>query len=151
MIGSPLAGANTLFEANISVRASICASSDNGTWTAIWSPSKSALNAAQTSGCNWMALPSISIGSNAWIPKRCNVGARFNKIGCSRITSSKISQTTGSWLSTIFFAALIVVAKPITSNLWKINGLNNSSAISFGKPHWCRRKVGPTVITERPE
>ena len=32
---------------------------------AIWSPSKSALNAAQTSGCSCMALPPISFGSNA--------------------------------------------------------------------------------------
>ena len=52
MIGSPLAGDNTLFEASISVRASICASKLNGTCTAIWSPSKSALNAAHTNGCN---------------------------------------------------------------------------------------------------
>ena len=37
----------------------------SGTWTAIWSPSKSALNAVQTSGCSWIALPSISTGSNA--------------------------------------------------------------------------------------
>ena len=50
MIGSPLAGANTLFVDIINVRASICASIVNGTCTAIWSPSKSALYAAQTSG-----------------------------------------------------------------------------------------------------
>ena len=31
------------------------------------------------------------------------------------------------------------------------NGLKSSSAIFFGRPHWCRRRVGPTVITERPE
>jgi hypothetical protein len=35
-----------LLDASISVRASICASSDSGTCTAIWSPSKSALKAA---------------------------------------------------------------------------------------------------------
>ncbi len=61
--GSPLDGNSTLLEASMSVRASICASSDSGTCTAIWSPSKSALKAAQTSGCSWMALPSISTGS----------------------------------------------------------------------------------------
>ena len=32
-------------------------------------------------------------------------------------------------------AALMVVAAPSTSNLWKMNGLNNSSAIFFGRPH----------------
>src|SRR5438876_56006 len=43
MHGSPFDGSSTLFDASISVRASICASSDSGTWTAIWSPSESAL------------------------------------------------------------------------------------------------------------
>ena len=65
MIGSPLAGERMLFEDIISARASSCASSDSGTCTAIWSPSKSALNAVQTSGCSWIALPSISTGSKA--------------------------------------------------------------------------------------
>ena len=69
----------------MSTRASICASIESGTCTAIWSPSKSALNAAQTSGCSWMALPSISTGSNAWMPRRCSVGARFSITGCSLI------------------------------------------------------------------
>ena len=50
MIGDPLAGCRMLLVDIISTRASSCASSDSGTWTAIWSPSKSALNAAQTSG-----------------------------------------------------------------------------------------------------
>ena len=31
------------------------------------------------------------------------------------------------------------------------NGLNSSSAISFGRPHWCSFSVGPTTMTERPE
>src|SRR4029077_16920083 len=93
MQGSPFDGSSTLFDASISVRASICASSGNGTWTAMWSPSKSALNAVQTSGCSWMALPSISTGSNAWMPRRCSVGGRFSSTGCSRMESSRISHT----------------------------------------------------------
>src|SRR5690349_10081352 len=67
MIGSPLAGDRMLLVDIISARASSWASRVSGTWTAIWSPSKSALYAAQTSGCSWMALPSISTGSKAWI------------------------------------------------------------------------------------
>ena len=51
-IGAPLAGDRMLFDDIISTEASICASGDSGMWTAIWSPSKSALNAVQTSG--WM-------------------------------------------------------------------------------------------------
>jgi hypothetical protein len=43
VIGLPLEGEKMLFGAIISMRASICASTESGTWTAIWSPSKSAL------------------------------------------------------------------------------------------------------------
>ena len=63
----------------MSTRASICASTESGTCTAIWSPSKSALKAAQTSGWSWMALPSMSTGSKAWMPRRWRVGARFEQ------------------------------------------------------------------------
>ena len=133
--GSPLDGNSTLLEASIRARASICASSDSGTCTAIWSPSKSALKAAQTSGCSWMALPSISTGSKAWMPSRCSVGARFSMTGCSRMTSSRMSQTMGSCVSTIFLACLMVVAADIASSLLKMKGLNSSRAISLGRPH----------------
>src|ERR1700722_10411510 len=105
MIGSPVAGERMLFDDIIRARASSCDSSDRGTCTAIWSPSKSALNAVQTNGCSWIALPSISTGSNAWIPKRCKVGARFKSTGCSRITSSRMSHTSGPSRSTRRFAA----------------------------------------------
>ena len=77
-IGRPCAGDRMLFVDSIRIRASACASADSGTCTAIWSPSKSALNAAQTSGWILIALPSTSTGSNAWIPRRCRVGARFS-------------------------------------------------------------------------
>jgi hypothetical protein len=46
-----------LLDAIISTEASICASGDSGMCTAIWSPSKSALNAVQTSGWMRIALP----------------------------------------------------------------------------------------------
>ena len=32
-----------------------------------------------------------------------------------------------------------------------MKGLNSSSAIFFGSPHWCSLSSGPTTITERPE
>src|SRR6476659_7594624 len=47
MIGLPLAGERMLLVDIIRTRASSWASRLNGTCTAIWSPSKSALNAAQ--------------------------------------------------------------------------------------------------------
>ena len=57
MIGPPLAGCRMLLVDIISTRASSWASNESGTCTAIWSPSKSALNAAQTSGCaGWLCL-----------------------------------------------------------------------------------------------
>ena len=79
--GRPSDGLRMLFDDTISSRASSCASNDSGTCTAIWSPSKSALNAAQTSGWIRMALPSTSFGSNAWMPSRCSVGARLSSTG----------------------------------------------------------------------
>ena len=120
-------------------------------WTAIWSPSKSALNAAHTSGCNSIAFPSINLGSKAWIPSLCNVGALFNNIGCSLTMCSKASHTSSFSFSTNFLACFIVVDKPILSNLAYKNGLNNSSAIFFGKPHWWSFNSGPTTITDLPE
>src|SRR5436305_1073865 len=72
--GRPDAGERMLFDDSIRIRASACASAESGRCTAIWSPSKSALNAWQTSGCTWIALPSTSTGSNAWMPRRCSVG-----------------------------------------------------------------------------
>src|SRR6266404_922886 len=45
MIGRPFAGDRMLFVDIMRARASTCASTDSGTCTAIWSPSKSAYNA----------------------------------------------------------------------------------------------------------
>ncbi len=93
MIGWPLAGLKMLLVDIISTVASTCASIDSGRWTAIWSPSKSALKPLQTSGWMRMALPSISTGSNAWMPMRCSVGARLSSTGWFLMTSSRMSQT----------------------------------------------------------
>ena len=151
VIGAPFAGFKMLWDASINNEASKIASCPSGTWTAIWSPSKSALKAVQVNGCNWIAFPSINFGWKAWIPKRWRVGARFKRTGCPFITFSKISQTTGSLRSTIFFADLTVLTIPRSINLRITNGLNNSAAISLGRPHSCIFNSGPTTITERPE
>ncbi|CFE48552.1 Uncharacterised protein [Mycobacterium tuberculosis] len=50
--GRPDAGDRMLLEDNIKMRASACASALKGRCTAIWSPSKSALNASHTNGCS---------------------------------------------------------------------------------------------------
>ena len=140
-----------LLALSMRIRASAWASDDSGTWTAIWSPSKSALNAEQTSGWTWIALPSTRIGSKAWMPRRCRVGARFSSTGCSWMTSSRTSQTSGIIDSTIFFAALMFCTALRSTSWAMMNGLNSSSAMSFGRPHCCRRRLGPDTITERPE
>src|SRR5205823_6604760 len=103
----PLAGERMLFDESMRMRASAWASADSGRCTAIWSPSKSALNAWHTSGWTWIALPSTSFGSNAWMPRRWSVGARFSSTGCSAITSSRTSQISGVIESTYFFAVLL--------------------------------------------
>ena len=71
--------------------------------------------------------------------------------GCSLTINSNASQTSFLSLSTNFFACLMVDAKPNLFNLAYKNGLNNSRAIFFGRPHSCSFKSGPTTITDLPE
>ena len=123
MIGDPFAGFKILCEASINSCDSKIASGPNGRWTAIWSPSKSALKAVQTNGWTCIALPSINIGWKAWIPNLCNVGALFKRTGCPLRTFSKISHTKGSLLSIIFFADLTVLTIPLSINFLIIKGL----------------------------
>ena len=137
--------------ASIKNLASAWASTDNGTWTAIWSPSKSALYAVHTNGWSLIALPSTNTGWNAWIPSLWRVGARLSNTGWSVITSSNTSHTCGITLSTILLALFILCAIPSWTNFFITNGLNNSSAISFGRPHWYICNSGPTTITDLPE
>ena len=98
-----------------------------------------------------MAFPSIKVGSKACIPSLWRVGALFSRIGCSLITSAKMSQTTGSSLSTILLAPLMVVANSSCWSFPKTNGLKSSKAIFLGSPHWWSFNVGPTTITDLPE
>ena len=151
IIGLPFEGLKILFVDIIKTLASNCASKLNGTCTAIWSPSKSALKAAHVKGCSSIALPSISLGSNACTPSLWRVGALFNITGCSLTINSNASQTSFRSLSTNFFACLIVDASPNLFNLAYRNGLNSSKAIFFGKPHSCNFRSGPTTITDLPE
>ena len=56
---------------NINKWASDWASKDKGTWTTIWSLSKSALNPLQTNGCKQIARPSTKIGWNVCMFNLC--------------------------------------------------------------------------------
>ena len=140
-----------LWEESISTWASKIAAAPRGKWTAIWSPSKSALNAAHTNGCNCIAFPSIIFGWKAWIPSLCKVGALLSRTGWPFITFSKISHTTGSFESIIFLADLTVLTIPLSINFLIINGLYSSADISLGKPHSCIFNSGPTTITDLAE
>lgn len=82
ILGCPVAGEVQLFVDIINVLASACAFSDKGICTPIWSPSKSALNAEHTSGCNCITFSEFIFGWNACIPTLCKVGARFRSIKC---------------------------------------------------------------------
>jgi len=66
------------------------------------------------------------------------------------MTSSSTSQTSGIIESTIFLAALMFWTALRSTRRAIDDGLNSSSAISFGRPHWCRRSDGPATMTERP-
>ena len=151
VIGEPLAGFKILWDANIKSWHSRIASGPSGRCTAIWSPSKSALNAVHTNGCNCMALPSINFGWNACIPNLCNVGALFNNTGWPFKTFSRISQITESLLSIIFLADFTVFTIPLSINFLIIKGLYNSAAILLGNPHSDNFKLGPTTITDLAE
>ena len=95
----PDAGERRLLEDSMRTRASVCACVESGTWTDIWSPSKSALKGAHTSGCRWMALPSTRTGSKAGWRDGAAWGARLSRTRRSWITSSRTSHTAGSWRS----------------------------------------------------
>ena len=67
------------------------------------------------------------------------------------MTSSSTSHTSPIIESTIFLAALMFCADLRSTSRAMMNGLNSSSAMIFGSPHWCSFRYGPATITERPE
>ena len=135
----------------INIRASAWASNVIGKWIAIWSPSKSALNALQTNGWICIAFPKVIFGWNAWIPRRCKVGALFNKIGCPFINISRISFIILLLNFILSFAVLIFFVNWSCSNFCIIKGWKSSIPISKGNPHSYSFNLGSTIITDRAE
>ena len=121
----------------------------SGMCTAIWSPSKSALNAEHTSGCSWMALPSPAPARRPGCPGGAGSAHAVQRHrvllddlpGCPRPPACRIID--------LFFTALMVVAMPIAPGGFMMKG-DSSSAISLGRPHWCSFRLGPTVMTNGP-
>src|SRR5215208_4731384 len=83
------------------------------------------------------------------MPRRWSVGARLSSTGCSWMTSSSTSQTSGIIESTIFLAALMFWTCLRSTSRAMMKGLNSSSAISFGSPHWWIFRFGPDALTEQ--
>ena len=149
--GRPSDGLRMLLVDSIRIRASAWASADSGRCTAIWSPSKSALNAVQTSGWIWMALPSISCGSKAWMPRRCSVGARLSSTGCSVMTSSRTSHTTGRARSTIRLADLMFCACDEVDEALHHERLEQLQRHLLGQTALVQLQLRTDTMTERPE
>jgi hypothetical protein len=121
--------------------ASRCAARDSGTWTAIWSPSKSALNAVQTSGWIWMAEPSISD------PERLDAEAVKRRGAVQQdqvILDHLLQDLPHSRVDPLDepLGALMLWACPWSTSFRITNGLNSSSAIRFGSPHSSSARSG---------
>src|SRR3990170_1550973 len=92
-----------------------------------------------------MALPSMSTGSKAWMPRRWRGGARFRRTGRVLVTSSSTSHTSGRARSTMRLALLMLWAIPLDTRACMTKGLKSSRAMRLGRPHWCSCNSGPTT------
>jgi len=138
-----------LCEASIRTEASICASGESGMCTAIWSPSKSALKAVQTSGWILMALPSTSTGSNAWIPRRWR-SVRGSADGVVLDDLFEDVQTMAPAarpsLRLLDGGAMAGLLQPVIDE-----GLEELERHLLGQAALVQLQLGATTITERPE
>ena len=125
-----------LFDDIISARASSCASSDSGTCTAIWSPSKSALNAGADQR---MQLDRLAFDQHRLERLDAEAVQGRRAVQQHRMLADDLLEDVPHFRPLRarpgFFAALIVVARPRRCSLAKMKGLNSSSAIFFGRPH----------------
>ena len=116
MIGRPVAGLRMLFVDIISTRASICASTESGTWTAIWSPSKSALKAAQTER---VQLNRLALDEHRLEGLHAETVQGGRPVQQHRMLLNHLGQDVPDLVplrSTIFLAALMVVTCPRCSS-----------------------------------
>jgi hypothetical protein len=122
MIGAPLAGLKMLCVESISTCASACASIDSGRWTAIWSPSKSALKPLQTSGCR---LDRVAFHQHRLEGLDAHAVQRRGAVEQHRVLVDHLFEDVphlGSRRSSIFLALLIVSARPCSLSLRMMNG-----------------------------
>jgi hypothetical protein len=98
-IGSPSEGLSRFGGASISLRASSTAFCESGTCTAIWSPSKSALKAEQTSGMDVDRLALHQHRLKGLDTQAVQRRRTVQQTGPVLMTSSSTSQTSGRWRS----------------------------------------------------
>src|SRR3979490_1300554 len=80
------------------------------------------------------------------MPRRCRGGARLSSTGCSVMTSSRTSHTTGRARSTMRLALLMFCAWLRSTSRFMTNGLNSSSAMAFGRPPPCSLSRGDPAL-----
>src|SRR5205807_7394811 len=145
--GRPSDGLSTLLDEIMSSRASSWLSNESGTCTAIWSPSKSALNAAHTSG--WIRI-AFAFHQH-----------RLERLDAEAVQRRRAVQEHGvvlddflqdlehlrAFLLHDLLGSLHRLGEPFSTSLGMMKGLNSSTAIAFGSPHWCHLSPGPTTIT----
>src|SRR5699024_3626137 len=103
--GLPSEGLRMLLDESMRMRASASASGLSGRWTAIWSPSKSALNAEHTYGCSRMALPSTRWGSEAGTQRQVHGQLVTVEVGVERRAHERV-QLDGLALDQLGFEGL---------------------------------------------
>jgi len=118
-------------------RASRTAARDRGICTAIWSPSKSALKAEQTSG--WY-LDGAAVNEHRLksLDREAMEGRRA--VQQHRTLFDHLFEDVvdlGRVLSTRRRALLIFGASPCSTRRRMTKGLNSSRARRRGSPHWC--------------
>jgi len=139
MTGSPWAVWSTLLEESMSVLASICASSEMGTWTAILVAGRSRpLNARahERVQLDRLALDQHRLERlDAEAVERGRPVEQHRGARGSRPRGCPTPPAPG--LSTMRLAALMVVRRaPSLPACGQMKGLKSSSAMSFGSPHW---------------
>ena len=148
--GRPWAGDSTLLADSMSTRLSAWASADSGRCTAIWSPSKSALSGAHQR----VDLDGLALDQHRLEGLDAQAVQRGRPVEEHRVLLDDLFEDVPHLRrrrSTMRLADLMFWASSRSTSAFMTNGLNSSSAICLGRPHWCSLSVGPTTMTDRPE
>ena len=141
--GAPCAGEKMLFAESIRMRASACASADSGRCTAIWSPSKSALNGVADERVD---LDRLALDQQRLERLDAEAVQRRRAVQQHRVLADDLFEHVpdlGRSSVDHPLGALMFCAGLRSTSRFMTNGLNSSSAITFGRPHWWSFRYGP--------